>query len=237
LSYVLPRPRGVRVSRTRGGMRWLGRRVGDTAQLAFPAVEPRRPGVPAASHWGFTDFGKKGWSVAGLPEESPAAVVRRLTQDEMPERSDHRGRRSEDLRNTVRGTPWSSGGLAALTSTRLDVARHRGPWVRQDPRRPARPRFGAADGKLQFDEGLPGADIKNTGDDARLNRSRRPEVLARRASLEGPGPLHHGPSPFEARPVGRAPQGDGSTSPHLAQSKTIRITAKTGNSTAQDHSI
>jgi hypothetical protein len=38
-------------------MRWLGRRVGDAAQLSFPAVKPRRPGAPAVRHWGSADFG------------------------------------------------------------------------------------------------------------------------------------------------------------------------------------
>src|SRR3954451_8184896 len=57
-----------------------------------------------------------------------------------------------------------------------------------------------ASGGIAIREGLPGADIKNTGDDARLDVA----VV---------------------------------TSPHLAQSKAIRITANTGSSTAQDHSI
>ena len=57
------------------------------------------------------------------------------------------------------------------TSTSLDVARRRGPWVLLDPWRPARPRLGAG-GKRAKKTGLPGASIKNTGDGAWAVRCR-----------------------------------------------------------------
>src|SRR6266851_10519848 len=49
---------------------------------------------------------------------------------------------------TPRAGRLGTGGLAAFyrTSTSLDVARRRGPWVRLDPWRPARPRLLGAGG-------------------------------------------------------------------------------------------
>ena len=70
-----------------------------------------------------------------------------------------------DLRQALPFRSNQSGRRAHRTSTRLDVARRRGPRVQLDPWRPARPRSGAG-GKRAKKTGLPGASIKNTGDGA-----------------------------------------------------------------------
>ena len=55
--------------------------------------------------------------------------------------------------NTARGTPWDLADLRHYqrTSTSLDVARRRGPWVPWTPWRPARPRFSFGAGGLSAD--------------------------------------------------------------------------------------
>ena len=152
--------------KTRGGMRWLARGAGDAAQTPSSAVKPRRPGAPAVRQWGhrFRDGGLIGsLKSRRKPRSGGEAVV--LTA--MPERPDHRGRRSEDLKHRTRDAMefWRTCGFR--TSACLDAARHRGPWVFQDPGVPRALGFWRERRKSGCDEGLPRADTKNTGDLAR----------------------------------------------------------------------
>jgi hypothetical protein len=66
------------------------------------------------------------------------------------------------------------------TSTSLDVARRRGPWVLLDPWRPARPRFFFRAMRIFQDDGVPGA-AKKQGDSACLARTGQAIARRRRA--------------------------------------------------------
>jgi hypothetical protein len=173
--YIPPRYRGALAShKTRGGDAVAGgsrRRCG----AAEPsAVKPRRPGAPAVRHWGLAEReGKLGLIGSPALAKAPRAVVRRETrsgsEESTPERSDHRGRRGENLRNTARGTPECLGGLAALGLQHASMLRgvevrgsfgtlaSRAPSVLPRVRRRAAEARQSEGGK-DCDEGLPGAD-------------------------------------------------------------------------------
>jgi hypothetical protein len=98
----------------------------------------------------------------------PRAVGRLSFREEGGlKRSVHRGRCGIDLPNTARGTPK---GLADLRRLGLDMSRCReasrpvGPFRPKASRAPSHFCEGIAEEKR---EGLPGADTKNRGDDAR----------------------------------------------------------------------
>ena len=83
----------------------------------------------------------------------------------------HRGRRGANLKHRARDAL----GLADLrqfrTSTSLDIARCRGPWVRWTLWRPARPRYFSSATRLELEMRLTPGRPKNRGDDARLQQT------------------------------------------------------------------
>ena len=158
--FIPPRYRGVSDQRlqTRGGERWPGcrqcRRCGANVPPAvqaalFPACLPHAEAPLTADGRRVVRRSPAKWP--GPHTVDFVAVT--LNRHTRTERTDHRGERGANLINTARGTPLDLADLRFAapklaksegghrTSTSLDVARRRGPWVHQDLRRPARPRI------------------------------------------------------------------------------------------------
>ena len=124
----------------------LHRRCDARARRSKPHVSRRACRAPR----GPVMAGTGNRSLVCRPDLGPRAVDRRPSNSTRrggsPERSVHRGPCGASLQ-TPRAGRLGTGGLADFTSRarrreggRLDAVRHRGPWVRSDPWRPARPR-------------------------------------------------------------------------------------------------
>ena len=154
---ILPRYQGVSDQRlqTRGGERWPGNgSVGDATlspggpSCEGPGASTMRRGVLTA---GTVECQSEANDPSGLAPQRWVACHARET----PDPGDPS--RSKPI-NTARGTPWDLADLRHdhRTSTSLEVARRRGPWVPRDPWRPARPRFFTGHA-TKMETGRPGA--------------------------------------------------------------------------------
>ncbi len=175
---VLSRYRGVSVQhlQTRDRERWPGNdvRIGDAS--TGPAVEAadvpaRQPRATGPRDGGAGDRSQVACSDLGLKRWLGGLTIRKERQGCLKGKTT--GGDAEQTSNTARGTPSDLADLRHYrTSTSLDVARCRGPRVRQDPWRPARPRFFRGRRKLGIRPTR--GRSKNTGDDAWLALRRHP---------------------------------------------------------------
>src|SRR4029077_19930492 len=156
--YPAPLPRGVcQRLQTRGGERWPGHDLASEMRCEGPAVQAAPVLACRSARRGPVTAGRRtvlrSQECRRMPGPKDGGVV---TQQVSPSRggADHRGgcgaslkHRARDalgladLRHALPIARTRAKGEAHRTSTSLDVARRRGPWVLLDPWRPARPRF------------------------------------------------------------------------------------------------